>query len=393
MSPLLRLFFGPTLILALATSPLSAVAEEPLQAPELDQAKALSILTEASGHFDELAQLPESRWIRRDQSSANRDINKLIEEAISVLDIPELVTLRTQYAAVEERVRAEQLALAELREKRIMAPDQDARTLTRWTPTETLRNFTASTRGDYELLIEARKGNIQGYLAELAELRTTMAEKLRLIDVDMPADQIELWLSSAIGSDVISMGVVFNSIRTITERLEILTQESGENLTFAKRYYGMVVILHKLVVHVQEGFVARVDNDVLPRLAGFRDEADDIIAESRRLLREGGNQASLNHNIRANELTKRAIALYEEVVRGQRDKVADALRISRREEAVAINTYRTVSLSANVASLIQEGLSTFETLYNLQVPDSASFENAEIREEFRKLTERIGATQ
>ncbi|MBR9924992.1 MAG: hypothetical protein GYB28_08375 [Gammaproteobacteria bacterium] len=373
---------------------LPALAEDApaLATPQVDQSNAISLLSKAVEHFDELTQLPESHWVRRDQDSATRDITNLIEEALEVLDIPELSSIRNQYRQVEDRIRDEELALAELREKRLLAPEGDAGTLTRWTPTETLRNFTARTRGDFEMLVEIRQGNVEAYRDELAQLRRTLAEQLRKIDINMPPDQVELWLSSAIGNDVISMSVVFNSIHTITERLEELTHESGENLSFAKRYYGMVVILHKLVVHMQNSFVEKVDNDILPRLEEFQAEADEIIAESRRLIREGGNRTTLETNIAANELTKQAISLYQRVVRGQRDKVADALAISRREESVAINTYRTVSLSANVAGLIRDGLSTFETLSNLQVPDTANFENAEVREEFRQLTERLSAS-
>ncbi|MGO3058507.1 MAG: hypothetical protein ACTID3_16430 [Halomonas sp.] len=373
---------------------LPALAEDApaLATPQVDQSNAISLLSKAVEHFDELTQLPESHWVRRDQDSATRDITNLIEDALEVLDIPELSSIRNQYRQVEDRIRDEELALAELREKRLLAPEGDAGTLTRWTPTETLRNFTARTRGDFEMLVEIRQGNVEAYRDELAQLRRTLAEQLRKIDINMPPDQVELWLSSAIGNDVISMSVVFNSIHTITERLEELTHESGENLSFAKRYYGMVVILHKLVVHMQNSFVEKVDNDILPRLEEFQAEADEIIAESRRLIREGGNRTTLETNIAANELTKQAISLYQRVVRGQRDKVADALAISRREESVAINTYRTVSLSANVAGLIRDGLSTFETLSNLQVPDTANFENAEVREEFRQLTERLSAS-
>jgi hypothetical protein len=39
---------------------------------------------------------------------------------------------------------------------------------------------------------------------------------------------------------------------------------------------------------------------------------------------------------------------------------------------------------AGVASI-----STFETLSNLHIPAAAEFQNAEIREEFRKLTEKL----
>ncbi len=362
---------------------------EAVEAPQVDKSSAIHLLRDAAGYFDELAQLPESTWIGRDQESANDDINKLIEEAIQVLEIPELTEYRNDYRSIEQRIREENDQVSELKEKRLLAPEEDAGALTRWTPTTTLKNFTASTRGDYDILIEAHQGNVESYQQSLEALRDTMSAKLAELGSDMSADQLELWMTSAIGDDVITMRVVFNSIRDVTEDLAELTSESGENLEFAKRYYGMVVILHKLIVHMQETFVDRVNNSVLPQLSEFRDEADTIIADARQLMKSSRNPAGLEQSIEANRLTVRTIDLYERIVTSQRDKVQDALRLSRHEEKEAIVNYRTVSLSSAVSSLINDGLDTFEALSNLQMPDTVEFQNAEIREEFRKLTGRI----
>lgn len=354
-----------------------------------DQRRAVELLGEASRHFDELTELPESRWLRRDQQSAREDIDDLIDDALEVMDVPEIVSMRRQYRELEDRIMTEQERRANLREERMFAPDTDASTLARFTPTETLREMTARTRGDFDRLIEARERNIAAYEEELEALKGEMATALEGVGLSMPPDQLELWMSSAIGDDVVSMAVVFRSIRTLTQRLEELTRESGENLNVAGRYYGMVVILHRLVVTMQERFVERVDEEIVPRLEAYREEADEIIAESRELIREGGHRDSLESNIAANELTRQAIDLYLEVVTGQRDQVAEALDISRYEKQVAVNTYRTVQLSANVADLIRDGLDTFETLSELQVPETAEFRNDKIREEFRRLTERL----
>ncbi|PYG01270.1 hypothetical protein D893_02102 [Thioalkalivibrio sp. ALE21] len=354
-----------------------------------DQRRAVELLGEASRHFDELTELPESRWLRRDQQSAREDIDDLIDDALEVMDVPEIVSMRRQYRELEDRIMTEQERRADLREERMFAPDTDASTLARFTPTETLREMTARTRGDFDRLIEARERNIAAYEEDLEALKGDMAAALEDVGLSMPPDQLELWMSSAIGDDVVSMAVVFRSIRTLTQRLEELTRESGENLNVAGRYYGMVVILHRLVVTMQERFVERVDGEIVPRLEAYREEADEIIAQSRELIREGGHRDSLESNIAANELTRQAIDLYLEVVTGQREQVAEALEISRYEKQVAVNTYRTVQLSANVADLIRDGLDTFETLSELQVPETAEFRNDKIREEFRRLTERL----
>ncbi|GAA3902790.1 hypothetical protein GCM10022228_11440 [Halomonas cibimaris] len=374
-------------MLALPLPALAASNVEPVDT-DIDQSKAFDLLGKAAGYFDELQTLPDSHWIKRDKASAESDITKLVEDAIGVLDVPGLAEMREHYREVEDSIRKENTTLAELRQKRMLASDTDAGMLTKYTPTDTLKGFTATTRGDYDLLIEAREENLEAYRRELLDMRRAMSRALGDLGMPMPPDQLELWLSSAIGEDVISMGVVFDSVREVTLRLEELTQANGENLEFAKRYYGMLVILHKLVVHMQESFIAKIDDEVLPKLAAFEKEADTLIAESQRLMRQG-NKTTLQQNIDANRLTKRAIALYKRIVNSQRQKVSKALAVSRREEDVAANTYRTVALSASVATLIRDGINTFETLSNLQVPDAAEFKNADIREEFRKLTERM----
>lgn len=382
---------------ALAIAPALADGPEPenddvveeREAPTFDQGKVFQLLGDAAGYFDDIASLPESRWFGRDQEGTKRNIDGLINDALEVMDVPEIVGMREDYRRLESRIASEQNRIAELRERRMFAPDTDASTLSRFTPTDTLRSMTASTRGDYDRLIEAREANIEAYEEELEGLKHGMSDSLAAIGLEMPPDQLELWLSSAIGDDVVSMGVVFRSIRTITQRLEELTRESGENLAVASRYYGMVVMLHRLVVSMQEGFVEKVDDEILPHLQAYRDEADEIIEESRELIRSGGNRVGLESNIAANELTKRAIDLYLRIVTSQREKVAEALEISEREHQVAINTYRTVRLSSNVADLIRDGLGTFEALSDLQVPETAEFQNEEIRKEFRLLTERL----
>ena len=128
-----------------------------------DQPEAFATLKKAVGYFDEMETLPEDTWISRDQNSARADMDDMIKEAMEALDVPQLTQLRSTYRKVEDKISETRQQISELKEKRILAPDTDVSTLTRFTPTETLREFTASTRGDYDLLIEAHKKNIVAY--------------------------------------------------------------------------------------------------------------------------------------------------------------------------------------------------------------------------------------
>lgn len=354
-----------------------------------DQPEAFATLKKAVSYFDEMDTLPEEAWISRDQASARSDMDDMIEEAMQALDVPELSSLRSTYRKVEGKIRESRGDISELKEKRILAPDTDVSTLTRFTPTDTLRGFTASTRGDYDLLIEAHEKNIAAYQEELKTLEGTLAARLKEIGITLTPDQVQVWLSSVVGDDVLNMSVVFASIKSVAQQLAELTRDSGENLEYARRYYGMVVMLHRMIVTMQEDFIARVNDEVLPQLKGFATEAEATTREARTLIKQGGQRESLENNIRANALTLKTITLYRTLVSEQRDRVKTSLTQSRRELAVATNTYRTVKLSANVADLIRQGVKTFDTLAGLQVPVATSFENTAMREEFRKLTERM----
>lgn len=354
-----------------------------------DQPEAFATLKKAVGYFDEMDTLPEEAWISRDQASARSDMDEMIEEAMQALDVPELSTLRSTYRQVEDKIRDSRSEISELKEKRILAPDTEVSTLTRFTPTDTLREFTASTRGDYDLLIAAHEKNITAYQDELTTLEGKLAARLEEIGITLTPDQVQVWLSSVVGDDVLTMSVVFASIKSVAQQLAELTRDSGENLEYARRYYGMVVMLHRMIVTMQQDFIARVDDEVLPQLQGFADDAEATTREARTLIKQGGSRESLENNIRANALTLKTINLYRSLVSEQRDRVKTSLTKSQRELAVATNTYRTVKLSAHVADLIRQGVKTFDTLAGLQVPVATSFENSAMREEFRKLTERM----
>lgn len=358
-------------------------------AVHFDQPRALKTLNAAAEQFDELENVPETSWLRKDRRKIRQNMKDILNEAIAILDIPKLITLRQDYRKLEAAVVSDENAIAELRERRFHAPEGDLTFTTRYIPTTIMRQWTATTRGDYDYMIEAHQRSLQERQNDMKALQSQMSDLLSDIGIELTPEQVEFWLCSVIGDDVLSMSVVFSNIKAVTIQLAHLTRETGENLTYAKRYYGMMVMLHQLVVQMQESFVTKTDNEILPKLAMYSTEADKTILEARRLLREGGTRSSLESNIAANQMTKQAIDLYQRVVRDQRDKVASALVISEREMLVAVNTYKTVKLSSDVTTLIREGTDIFEKLASLQIPAAADFQNHEIRQEFLKLTQRL----
>lgn len=369
-----------------------SLAKDEIAVQPLNHSEIFSDLKGALTYFNELATLSEEKWFGRDKRSANKDLDAAIDEVIELLNSPQIDSHRKNYRALEQKINEEEIEIANLQEKRLFAPVGESTLVTKNVPFRLVKEFTADTKGDYDVLIELRKANIQSYRESMSQILLDMQKLLYAMGIELEAEQIEVWLTSVIGDSVISMSVVFSSIKQITEQLQVITEKSGENLDTAKTYYGMVVILHKLMLKMQNDFIVAIDTDYLPKLAAFKKEANSVISESRKLIKSGGNTETLKANIQSNQITIEAIDLYTSILKSQRAKVYNTMQISQREYKVADNTYKTVSLSSQVSKLIKQGQNTFQTLLSLQIPDAKPFQNDEMKAQFKKLNQRLGQT-
>ena len=359
----------------------------------IDKKEVIDTLEESIAFLDEEINLPDDSFFGKDKDDVREEIDDFLDELFVMLELSKVVELRETYGEIEKKINSENNKLSELKREQVFAPAESESSLSKIVPdskyTDSIKEFIAETKGDYEKIIQIKKKNIKGYENELDKIAVGISEALYEKNITMAAEQLKVWLSSAIGDDILSMSVVFSHIKDITIQLEELTASSGENLTYAKKYYGMVVMLHKLIVYMQKRFIADVENNIKPKLRQFSKEANTNLNEARILYKKNKNNQILKSNIDASKITIKAINLYLKIVNSQQGKIKKAVRISREQEKVAINTYKTVKLSSMVSSLINNGLKTFDTLSKLQIPDMAKFENKEIQEQFRKLTSRM----
>jgi hypothetical protein len=184
---------------------------------------------------------------------------------------------------------------------------------------------------------------------------------------------------------------VFHNVRLVTVRLQQLTEEAGESLDVAKRYYGSYVVLVRILDHVQKDFVERVRTDQVPRLDAFAQKAEANIETARDNAANGGDPRIAEQNIRSNELTREACKAYARYLLEQAAAVEaqnEALQPRLRD---ALNTFETVQLSSQVAETIRDARRNFAALLELDVPELRGFENVELQREFERLTDQLFA--
>ncbi len=346
--------------------------------------KIVPTLDEARKLVDQHDQLPKRRFLLLrpfgdDQESNEAETTQLLDEAIEMLDSSPLRDLWKELHATRKLIRRGHHKLAEYRQRRVSAPREKE--------TGLFDRAFISTKEDYDKMIAAEEGEIKASEEIIDGLKDGIVKLLKELHLDIDREGLESLLSSVSGDDFVSMIALFDNIRQLTGQLQDLTEQSGEALDIAKRYYGMHVVLVKIMDRMQHQFITEIDQEHIPRLQGYTKEAGGNIRQALELIRkEGGDESILRSNIESNELTMRAAKLYTEYLLQNADLIRAENKQIKKNLSTALNTYKTVKLSSDVSRLMKTGRQNFEALMKLQIPPLREFRNEMLRKEYQRMT-------
>jgi len=324
---------------------------------------------------EQQAELPASAWWGPDQRSNEREINALLDEAVTILSTSEAAGYRERMRRLRAAIEAAQGDIAEDRQRRVSAPSE---------------SLVEKTVEDFDRAIAERQADIERYVHELATVKQEFAAEMRRIGLDLDDEQLELLLSTVIGDNLVDLGVVFDNVKAVTAQLEGLVEDSGEDLTSARRYYGMYVILLKSLQRMHLQIEQTIAQTYLPEIDAIIERARSLSAETRALQRQSSDKSALlAQNLEAQELTVRAADAYRQYLTDQARQVAQARRELERDIAAAWNTYETVRVSGELVGLVRASRQLLDGLLERQVPPLRPFQNLEMKREFEKLTHQL----
>ncbi len=345
--------------------------------------EVVPILEETRGLVDQHADLPDKSRLpfTEDKQSNSAAINELLDAAIVILGNSEVSDYRQKIRDANELIQGSHEAIADYRRQRVSAKwARDQSQIDKVNPFELSKE-------SIDEQIENEEKEIQKQEKRLVELKKQFAKELSDIGVVVDEAAVESLLSSVSGDDIVSMAVVFENIKNVTAQLQNLTQQSGEALDVSKRYYGMYVVMVHVMDRIQKSFVRDVREKHIPKLKAFSKQADENIAQARSIIElKGGDPVLLSANIESNKLTQQTAILYIDYLQRNAALIEAENRRAQKNLATAMNTYNTVKLSSDVASLMKSGRRDFDALMKLQIPQLREFSNESIRREFERMT-------
>lgn len=340
-------------------------------------------LEDALGLYDKRESAPDKTWnpLGSSKASYQQQIEKILDTVIRILEISGAGECRKEIKALHQAITESQQRIAKRHEQLLSAPPEAS--LAIW------EKPWKRSRESLEESIAAEKRNIADIGRQIGELKERFRNQLQQIGIEVFDGDIDSLLMPVTQDDFVSMAAVVSNISTLTTQLEGLTEKSKELPPQARRYYGMYLLLVYAIDRLQVRFIQEIDHVHLPKLHAFEEEARQNIAEAKNQISGGGPREQLRGNIDAANTTIEACHCLARELRDQKNAVAGENEHTKLMLAAAVNTYKTVRLSLNVAELMSDCRTAFQALRQLRLPRLRTFQNLQLKSEMQRLAERM----
>jgi len=348
------------------------------------------VLQDAAKNRGEARKLPsENEFLMKPLWTETREdrekkIRDLLDAALGlVTDVP-IVDVQRKIDLARKNIRDIDDRIVKLREKQITAP-KDA--MLPGLLTDTVDSLGKDIE-DQKKRIELNKNDIA---AAKAEVHTALVNS----GIQIAPEQVDLLLDGVLSGDLVRLVAVFNSAKLIDSQLAKLLGASGENMGAARKYFAMHAALFAMLVQAQDGLLAKIDHQYMPRLdaiakdiAAARTKTNDLLKAENR----PDQRRALEANRESQRLADEAARGYRRYLQQQRDQIAKARARATHDLRIADNTYETVEASFQLRNLMRDSSTSFEALQKLEAPTFEQiFRNEELRREFENLTRKLDA--
>jgi len=334
-----------------------------------------SDLEEGAKDIDKLNNAPESTWIGTDKEDVQKDINKRFEMIVNGLIEDDLLIYKTKMAKLKKEISENKSDILKYREKRVGAPKKSA---------------IYTTTSGYDSKIEETQKENAVLENEIRIIKDNLKKNFADIGVNLSPAQIDVLLTRVDGDDIIQISLVMETLKHVTNQILQLMKASREELTQAKKYYGMHQVLLELVVYIQQKYIDKCDTVYIPKIDKMISDSAEMMSNTNRLKaqeEDARRRAIYNNNLDAQMLTNKAAKLYKSDIVSSRNNMIEAQKISKANLKLSKNTYATVMLSADLFDLITESQNMFEQVSKIQVPNLVPFENIQMEQKYKELTE------
>jgi len=317
---------------------------------------------------------PNSAWFEKDKMDYKGDLDNVLNRIIKILTDDELLSYKNEIEYKKNEINGLKTDIINYREKMVAAPKE---------------SMIYTTKSKYQEKIKNAKDGIAIFQNDIEIIKRRLEKRFLNNGIALSMGQIDVLLTRVDGDDIIQMTVIMDVLNKITEQILKLMQDSNEELTQAKKYYGMHLISWQLVLHIQQKYIDRVNRNFVPQIEHIIYQTEKMIENTSRLYEvenDPTKRSIYQKNLDIQKETKQVAQTYKEQLLSAKDEMKKAQKISISNLKLARNTYYTVSLSSELYSVISQSQTLFSKIAKIQMPTIIPFQNKKIKKKYQEIT-------
>ncbi len=329
---------------------------------------------EGASLLKESQNAPKSAWFKKDKIDYKGDLDNVLNNIIEILTNDDLLSYKNEIEYKKNEISELKSKIINYREKMVSAPKE---------------SMIYTTKSKYQQKIKDAKDGIAIFQNDIEIIKKRLEKRFANNGIELSMEQIDVLLSRVDGDNIIQMTVIMDVLNKITEQILKLMQDSNEELTQAKKYYGMHLISWQVVLHIQQKYIDMVNNNFVPQIEHIIKKTDRMIEQTSRLYEAEDDQTKqtiYQKNLNIQRETKQVAERYREQLVSAKEEMKKAQKISISNLKLAENTYYTVSLSSELYSIISQSQILFTKIAKIQMPTIIPFENKKIKKKYQEIT-------
>ncbi len=364
---------------AVASSEQSEVVAPVSVGSHLPKDRAIELWDQFNDYYKEITELkekqegaPESGLFVKTKADYQEKIEQILAQFALVMDDPTILKSREQIEQLKKAIVQSKNEISDRKAKLLITAGADQ---------------------------ENQTSQIKRLEVKIAEDQSTIQQRLSAIQqrlagygMALSNEQVEVLLARVDAGDIVGMIAIFAVISEMTQQLSQLTASSGENLEAAKKYYAMYLILIELQIHIQNSYIINLKERYMTSIQEIKNRNLHLITETKELMQKASSESNkkiYKTNLDNQQYNLKVIDYYLGMLNDNFNKLNKAMVKVVDSYTVALNTYKTVTVSSIILAVMQENNSLYHQVMSLQTPELVPFENLKMKEEFEKLSSQI----
>ena len=301
-------------------------------------------------------------------------MDEVLKELEPILFDGEVMGYSTKIRKAQTQIKVLQSEIFDLKEKKLFADLDD--------------------KDEFDGKITKRVKGVKSLETLIGKLEYDLMKKFHRLGIDLSIEQVRVVTKRVDGDDLAHTLAVFDITRQISSKLAELMENADYDPEYARRYYGIYVVMAEMVLYSQRVYAKRINEIYLVALDQLERDIQDAINFAEQSISKQKNEANvkiLKQNIESNKFSNEVVDMYREILLAQEKNLKKAMKDSKNNVDVAYSTFDTVTISSNLVNLIDTTQDEFNKVMNMQIPQIVPFENKILEERFVDISNTISA--